>query len=430
MRSTLLCLAFAVTLSTPVRAAAFEANYDEAKIGPLNLPDPLVMGDGTKVRTSQDWKSKRRPEILRLFEKEMFGRSPGRPEDLVFEVKSTRTNALDGLATRREILVRASSHPEWPGMMVLLYIPNKAPKPVPAFIGLSFGGNHAVTAEPDVQLSSRWVPNTKGVVENNRATEAARGKEASRWAIKMVLERGYALATAYYGDLEPDHKEGHKESVRAIFGEFAKKPDQAPEGWGAIAAWAWGLSRMADLLETLPEVDARRIAVMGHSRLGKTSLWAGARDPRFAIVISNNSGEGGAALARRNFGETVERINTSFPHWFNGNYKKYNKDVNALPIDAHLLVALAAPRPIYIASAVEDTWADPKGEFLSGVYADPVYKLFNVAGLGTANQPLLNQPVGDFIGYHIRSGKHDVTDYDWQRYLDFADRHFRSAGKN
>jgi len=431
MHLKLLCAILSSALFFSAHAAAVaEANYDETKVGTFYLPEPLTMVDGTKVATKSDWIKKRRPEILELFRKEMFGRSPGRPEDLHFEIKSTKTNALDGLATRQEILVHVPAKPEWHGMMVLLYIPNKAPKPVPAFVGLSFGGNHAVTTEPDVQLARGWVPNVKGAIDDNRANEASRGKEASRWAIKMILEGGYALATAYYGDLEPDRADGWKESVRSVFGDFTKAPDQAPEGWGAIAAWAWGLSRIEDLLETIPQIDAKKVAVMGHSRLGKTSLWAGAQDERFAIVISNDSGEGGAAISRRNFGETVHRINTSFPHWFNGNYKKYNLDVNSLPIDSHLLIALDAPRPVYIASAAEDTWADPKGEFLAGVYASPVYNLFGKVGLNETQHPPIDHPVGNTIGYHIRTGKHDVTDYDWQQYLNFADRHFRMGARN
>jgi hypothetical protein len=412
-------------MSISLQAAVPEANYDEAKVGDYELPELFKMQDGRIAGTTEDWIRRRRPEILELFKKEMYGRSPGRPDDLKFEVKSTKTNALDGLATRKEILVHVPSKPKWPGMMVLLYIPNKAPKPVPAFIGLSFGGNHAVTTEPDVQITTRWVPNVKGLINDNHATEASRGHEASRWPIKTIVEHGYALATAYYGDLEPDYREGWKESVRSIFGDFALQPDQAPEGWGAIGAWAWGLSRIMDLLETQPEIDAKKVAVMGHSRLGKTSLWAGAQDQRFAIVISNDSGEGGAAIMRRNFGETVDRINTSFPHWFNGNFKNYNTNVNALSIDSHLLIALMAPRPVYIASAAEDLWADPKGEFLAGVNADPVYRLFRKVGLKETQPPPVNTPVGDHIGYHIRTGKHDVTDYDWEQYLKFADRHFR-----
>jgi hypothetical protein len=414
-------------MSISVETAAAEANYDEAKVGAFELPDPLKFPDGKAVKTMQEWIGKRRPQILESFKKEMYGRSPGRPEGLKFEVKSTKADALNGLATRKEILVHVPSKPQWPGMMVLVYIPNKAPKPAPAFCGLSFGGNHAVTTEPDVQITQRWVPNVKGLINDNHATEASRGHEASRWAIKMILEHGYALATAYYGDLEPDYRDGWKESVRSVFGEYAQNPDQAPEGWGAIGAWAWGLSRIMDLLETMPEIDAKYVAVMGHSRLGKTALWAGAQDQRFAITISNDSGEGGAAIMRRDFGETVERINTSFPHWFCGNFKKYNKDVKSLPIDAHELIALMAPRPVYIASAAEDLWADPKGEFLSGVNANPVYRLFGKVGLKETEQPPIDHPVGNDIGYHVRTGKHDVTDYDWEQYIKFADRHFRGA---
>jgi len=402
-----------------------ESNLDEAKVGTYTLPDPLVCADGTRVTSAKIWEQKRRPELVKMFEAEVYGRAPGRPRGMHFAVRSLATNALGGLATRKEVTVWFTRGTNGPSMNLLFYTPNAAQKPVPAFLGLNFNGNHAVSADPGITLSDRWLPPAKdGSVTNNRATAAGRGKEASRWQVEKILSRGYALATVYYGDLEPDFTNGWKLGVRAALGRDGTNTVFKPDEWGAISAWAWGLSRALDYLETDRAIDAKQVAVIGHSRLGKTALWAGAHDRRFALVVVNESGEGGAALARRWFGETTALINGHFPHWFDGNFKKYSGHEKEMPTDQHEAIALVAPRPVYIASAEEDRWSDPRGEFLGAKGAEPVYQLFGEAGLGVSDWPPVNHPVGDFIGYHVRTGKHDVTDYDWEQYLNFAGRHF------
>ncbi len=398
-------------------------NYDESKIDSYTLPDPLLMNNGKRVTSASQWRQ-RRSEILRMFETHVYGRTPKPKTRISFVETSRDAKALNGAATRKEVSVFLNGKKDGPKMSVLFYIPNNRQQPAPVFIGLNFNGNQSVSNDPGIALATSWLRDNKelGTV-NNRATEKSRGTESSRWAIEMIVKRGYAVATIYNGDLFPDHKDGLKDSIIPHFYRAGQSQPDADE-WNAIGAWAFGLSRAVDYIEKDKDLDAKRIALMGHSRLGKAALWAGAQDERFAIVISNNSGEGGAALARRNFGETVERINTSFPHWFCANFKQYNRNVASLPVDQHMLLSLVAPRPLYVASAAEDLWADPRGEFLSAKAADPVYRLLGTDGLGATEMPGLNQPITTTIGYHIRSGKHDVTDYDWQQYLNFADKHF------
>ena len=400
-------------------------NYDEAKVPAYTLPDPLLAADGSKITTAAQWQKSRRAETLKLFEQEVYGRQLGKLKETKFEVNSVERGVLGGKAVRKQITLHLLGEDKEPKLHVLMYLPAAATKPVPVFVGYNFDGNHAVNADPGIELSTNWLreANAPGI-KDHRATEEGRGREASRWAVDKILERGYGVVTAYYGDIEPDHAEGWKDGLRAKIKTDAAGKTLPLEEWSAISAWAWGLSRVMDYLETDDNVNTNQVAVMGHSRLGKTALWAGATDERFAITISNESGCGGAALSRRIFGETVKRINTSFPHWFCANYKKYNDNEAACPVDQHQLIALLAPRPVYVASAAEDLWADPNGEFLGAKHAEPVYALFGKRGLGAETQPPVNTPVGDSIGYHVRTGKHDVTEYDWEQYLNFADRHF------
>lgn len=413
-----------------VIAQPSDTNYDESKVPKLELPDPLVLADGTRVTDPGTWTSKRRPEILELFGTHEYGKSPGRPTNMRFSVRTLEKMALNGKATRKEVSVLLTGEDNGPRMDILLYLPNGVNHPVPAFLGLNFSGNHSIHPDPDITLSKRWMrPNQKSGIVDNRATEASRGRSSSRWPVEKIIARGYGLATVYYGDIEPDFATGWKTGIRSVFPKTKNEGEFAPDDWGAIGAWAWGLSRALDYMETDADIDQNHVAVLGHSRLGKTSLWAGAQDERFALVISNNSGCGGAALNRRKFGETVQRINTSFPHWFCGNFKLYNGKEDALPLDQHMLLSLIAPRPVYVASAQQDQWADPRGEFLSAKHAEPVYRLLGQQSSGMKEMPQLNSPVGSTIRYHIRSGKHDVTDYDWEQYLSFADRHFGNTAK-
>ncbi len=396
------------------------ANYDEAKVPKYTLPDPLVMQNGERVRDAETWFKRRRPEILELFRSQVYGRSPERPAGMTFELASIDRQALGGKAIRKEVTVSFSGKPDGPKMNLLIYLPVAAKTRVPVFLGLNFTGNSTVNRDPGIRLGEVWVRK-----EKRPARDDSRGSAVSRWPVEKILERGYGVATAYYFDIEPDFDGGIQQGVRPLF----FKPGQtspAADDWAAIGAWAWALSRAMDYLETDNDVDAKRVIVHGLSRLGKTSLWAGAQDTRFAMVISNESGEGGAALSRRRFGETIADLNRTFPHWFCANYKQYNDREDDMPVDQHMLLSLIAPRPLYVASAEEDQWADPRGEFLSLVAAGPVYKLLGQQDLGTNQMPGIHQPIQTTLAYHIRAGKHDITTYDWEQYLNFADKHFKA----
>jgi hypothetical protein len=427
----LVALAMTLLAATAEAQNPKDANYDEDKLPAYTLPDPLTCQDGSKVTTPEQWKTKRRPELLKLFAEIEYGKTPGGAfPGMKFTTKNVNENALDGKAIRKEVVVNFTGKEGDPTMTILLYSPKSKAK-APCFLGLNFNGNHAVETDPTITLNTNWMRPGSGkddpTVKNNRATEAARGKEATRWPAKLVIDRGYAMATIYYGDIDPDFDDGFKNGVHPLFYKSGQsKP--APDEWGSIGAWAWGLSRALDYLETDPAIDAKHVAVLGHSRLGKTSLWAGAQDERFALVISNDSGACGAALSKRIFGETWKRINDSFPHWLCDAALQFNGKEAELPFDQHELIALMAPRPVYVASATEDLWADPHGEYLSAFHASPVYKLFGLTGLGTDSeeQPPADSPIQKgHVGYHLRTGKHDINAYDWEQYLNFADKHFK-----
>jgi hypothetical protein len=406
-----------------VQAQPAGFNYDEAKVPDYTLPDPLTLTNGEEVTDANDWRENRRPELVKLFQEHVFGAMPPRMDIAKVVTHATDAEAIGGKAIRKEVTLYFKKDGSGPAINVLMLLPKQAAsQPVGAFLGYNFGGNHTVHADKSIRLSNVW-PRKAGS-KPSIAEESTRGEKASRWQVEKILDRGYALVTVYYGDVDPDFDDDFKNGIHTLYPEYQKRDDN----WTSIGGWAWGLSRVLDYLEDEKLVDAKRVSVIGHSRLGKTSLWSGASDERFAMVISNDSGCGGAALARRKFGETVKRINTSFPHWFCKTHKKYNDNEAAMPVDHHELIALIAPRPVYVASAEEDRWADPRGEFLSCLGADPVYKLLGTEGLPAKEWPAVNTPIQGRIGYHVRSGGHDVTEYDWQQYLDFADKHLRDDG--
>ena len=409
----------AAFLPALLSAQADEPNYDESKVPAYTLPEILTARDGEKIDSADEWREKRRPEIVTLFEDHVYGHQPKTEIETHGEVFERSDDALDGTAVRKQVRIFFSARPGMGKYMdLLLYLPKDAEGPVPAFLGLNFQGNYTVEPDPAIRITESWIRPREGIVDN-KANPELRGAADARWPAKEIVSRGYALATIYYGDIDPDYDDGFENGIHELF------PDDQGGDFASISAWAWGLSRALDYLEEDAEIDGKRVAVIGHSRLGKTSLWAGALDERFAMVISNDSGCGGAALSRRRFGETVKVINTAFPHWFSDNFIGYNSNEDELPVDQHMLLALVAPRPLYVASAVEDHWADPKGEFLSAWHAGEVYELLGKEPLPVDEQPAIGQSVQSDVGYHVRAGKHNLTIEDWRHYLDFADKHLR-----
>ena len=377
-----------------------DINYREDEVPAYTLPDPLVMCDGTQVPNARMWRTKRKPEILELFRKHVYGRAPvGRPKEMTFKIVKVDSQAVDGRATLKRVLVTITGPKGQLSTTMSIFLPNSAKKSVPVFLLLSH--------------------------RDPSSTDWTRKIKRSFWPVEQIIARGYGTAAIQVTDFAPDRRDGWKSGVHEIFDEPDKR---SADAWGTLAAWAWTGSRAMDYFETDDDIDSAKVAVVGQSRGGKTALWAGARDERFAMAVSNCSGCGGAALSRRRYGETVKRINSSFPHWFCDNFKKYNDTEGSLPVDQHMLIALMAPRLVYVASAEEDLWADPKGEFLAARHASEVYHLLGLKGLETKSIPPIESPIHEGrIGHHIHAGRHDLIEYDWQRFMDFADRHFKEV---
>lgn len=395
----------------PIRYAltGHVSNYDEAKVGAYKLPDPLVLANGEPVRDAETWRTRRRPEILALYQTEIYGRVPASAPVVHWEVVATQENALEGTAVRKHVAVRFGPERGGPTANLVMVLPVHAAGPVPLVLHLVFG---AGLPSPRSTASG---PGTPG--------NAPRFQETG--PVADILAQGYGYATLRYTEIEGDRAETNLVGVRKL----ALAPGQeepAADEWGTIAAWSWGVSRVLDYLATDRAIDAHRVALVGHSRLGKTVLWAAANDPRIAVVFSSCSGEMGAALARRDFGESVDDMALNFPWQFAGNFQKYIGKWDRMPVDAHLLIALIAPRPVFITGGTRDQWADPHGEFLADVAAGPVYRLLGKKDLGTNELPPLDTPLiaGD-LGFLYHTGGHTIMSSDWKAFLDFAWRTLR-----
>ncbi len=412
-----------VTL-TCAAALPLSARRQESKL-PADLPNPLRFANGKPVKSARQW-PRRRAQLLRLFTRQMYGRMPPRPPHEQFEVYSRDPHALGGLATRTQAFILLNGHRNGPRIDLLLYTPNGVKRP-PVILGMNFWGNETINADPGIRISKRWIGAHSNpwvnlsCVRNHRATAACRGINASQWPVKMILRNGYALATFYRRDLDRDRKHEYAKSIRSDYPGLHKGGDD----FATIGAWAWGMSRALDFLQNDPAVNGRRVVAFGWSRLGKAAIWAGATDQRFAAVISNESGAGGAKLFHYPHGQTIASLNTEFPYWFCRNFHRYNGDDAHLPFDQNEVLALIAPRPLYVASAIDDHVSSPVGEFLAARAVTPVYRLLGKTGLPTTVWPPVNHPVIGRVSYHVRSGGHGVTDFDWEQYMRFCNRYVK-----
>jgi hypothetical protein len=379
------------------------SNYDESKVGTYTLPDPLVLANGKPVRDRQTWLKERRPEILRLYETEIYGRMPAKTPSVKWHVAETDAKARDGAAVMKKIVGTVGGGPDAPQIKVTLYTPAAVTKPVPVILLVNFGGGAA--PPPGAQGRGPGLPTDPPVAAE-------------------IISRGWGYAMVGYNDIQPDRAATFTQGVVGLTLAPGQEQPGADE-WGTISAWSWGVSRIIDYLETDRAVNAKQIALFGHSRLGKTALWATAKDERIAAAYSSCSGEMGAALARRDWGETLDDMAQNFPWQFAGNLQKYVGRWNEMPVDAHMLIALSAPRPVFISGGTADQWADPVGMFKAAVAAGPVYRLLGKKDLGTTELPAVDTPLvsGD-LGWNYHTGGHTATPADWKAFLDFLGKYF------
>ena len=398
--------------------AGIPVNYDETKTGTYTLPDPLILLNGEKVNDAKTWTEKRRPEILDLFKTQQFGKFPDR-SDVSFKVFESGTPVFNGTAIRKQVTIYFTKDTSNYKADLLIYLPSRTKKPVPLFLQISFSPNSLAVKDPGIKPGMLW--NREG-----KKVPASEGRSFGTLDIEKFISEGIGAATIYYGDIEPDFAQGLK---YGIIGHFLKEGQQspAPDEWGAISAWAWGLSGVMDYLETDKQVDAKKVALFGVSRLGKTVLWTGAADQRFGMVIASCSGEGGAALSRRNFGETIKHMtdSTRYFYQFCANRAKYGDDPSTCPVDAHMLVSLIAPRPLLLQTGNTDNWSDAKGEFLAAVAAAPVYELLGKKSLETNVWPAAGTPILNDLGYYMHDGGHGTVPGDYDIFVEFMKKHFR-----
>jgi len=394
-----------VVFSRELKEFDNDVNYDEARIPHYDLPDPLVTAEGKPITTAEQWRNIRRPQILSLFANFIYGAVPVPPDPIsqTYHVIKEDKSFMGGKVTKLDVSIRFKNRKGTAQTHIIIFIPNHASKLVPAFMMMSFDNPRGGS----FQLSS----SRKGHLRNGVP-------------LGLLADQGYAYISVYHGNLVGHNEVSFGGGIHKLFFRDGQSFPKAHE-WGVLAANAWTGMRALDYLETNDRVDANRVAVMGHSKMGKATLWAAAQDERFALAISAQSGCGGAALWRRKYGETMAKLNR-FPHWLCINARKFNEREDDLPVDQHMLLSLIAPRPVYVASGTADTWADPHGEFQSANHAGPVYRLLGKKPLSTTKLPPPNQPLldGD-IGYHIRTGGHSIEPYDWQQFISFADRHLK-----